>query len=157
MNRMIISLALATNLAVGVISPYQHRTPARPRHLLYLVRNRRQQRATARSRTLATGAAPGGMDTLPGGDAWSVGHFLPISIRLPRSASKRVQMKSAGATPNCRFRSKRAVSKTLAYQRAYDAAWQRLHPGMQRVNLPGPTRLPAQPACRAMGTGWPYS
>lgn len=29
------------------------------------------------------------------------------------------------------------VEKTLAYQRAYDAAWQRLHPGLQRVNLPG--------------------
>ena len=31
----------------------------------------------------------------------------------------------------------RRVSKTLAYQRAYDAAWKRLHPGRQRVNLPG--------------------
>lgn len=31
----------------------------------------------------------------------------------------------------------RRVEKTLAYQRAYDTAWQRLHPGMQRVNLPG--------------------
>ena len=31
----------------------------------------------------------------------------------------------------------RRVDKTLAYQRAYDAAWQRLHPGLQRVNLPG--------------------
>jgi integrating conjugative element protein (TIGR03759 family) len=29
------------------------------------------------------------------------------------------------------------VGKTLAYQRAYDAAWQRLFPGQQRVNLPG--------------------
>lgn len=29
------------------------------------------------------------------------------------------------------------VDKTLAYQRAYDAAWQRLFPGQQRVNLPG--------------------
>ncbi|EMK3529606.1 TIGR03759 family integrating conjugative element protein [Pseudomonas aeruginosa] len=28
------------------------------------------------------------------------------------------------------------VEKLLAYQRAYDAAWQRLNPGMQRVNLP---------------------
>ncbi|MBN0803098.1 TIGR03759 family integrating conjugative element protein, partial [Pseudomonas aeruginosa] len=26
--------------------------------------------------------------------------------------------------------------KLLAYQRAYDEAWQRLNPGMQRVNLP---------------------
>lgn len=33
----------------------------------------------------------------------------------------------------------RRVDKTLAYQRAYDAAWQRLAPGMQRVNLPGAT------------------
>jgi len=31
----------------------------------------------------------------------------------------------------------RRVDKTLAYQRAYDAAWQRLFPGQQRVNLPG--------------------
>lgn len=31
----------------------------------------------------------------------------------------------------------RRVNKTLAYQRAYDAAWKRLYPGQQRVNLPG--------------------
>ena len=31
----------------------------------------------------------------------------------------------------------RRVGKTLAYQRAYDAAWQRIFPGQQRVNLPG--------------------
>jgi len=30
----------------------------------------------------------------------------------------------------------RRVEKLLAYQRAYDEAWQRLYPGMQRVNLP---------------------
>jgi integrating conjugative element protein (TIGR03759 family) len=30
----------------------------------------------------------------------------------------------------------RRVEKLLAYQRAYDAAWQRLRPGQQRVNLP---------------------
>ena len=30
----------------------------------------------------------------------------------------------------------RRVEKLLAYQRAYDDAWQRLHPGAQRVNLP---------------------
>ncbi len=29
------------------------------------------------------------------------------------------------------------VGKTLAYQRAYDAAWQRLFPGQPRVSLPG--------------------
>lgn len=29
----------------------------------------------------------------------------------------------------------RRVEKLLAYQRAYDEAWQRLNPGMQRVNL----------------------
>lgn len=38
----------------------------------------------------------------------------------------------------------RRVEKLLAYQRAYDEAWQRLNPGMQRVNLPddkpGPVR-----------------
>lgn len=33
----------------------------------------------------------------------------------------------------------RRVEKLLAYQRAYDAAWQRLHPGLQRVNLPDAT------------------
>lgn len=31
----------------------------------------------------------------------------------------------------------RRVERLLAYQRAYDAAWQRLHPGAQRVVLPG--------------------
>lgn len=31
----------------------------------------------------------------------------------------------------------RRVEKMLAYQRAYDAAWQRLAPGMLRVSLPG--------------------
>lgn len=31
----------------------------------------------------------------------------------------------------------RRVGKTLAYQRAYDAAWKRLYPGQQRVNMPG--------------------
>jgi len=36
------------------------------------------------------------------------------------------------------------VEKMLAYQRAYDAAWQRLAPGMQRVNLLGVS--PAVPA-----------
>ncbi|KKY04151.1 conserved protein, ly exported [Xanthomonas citri pv. fuscans] len=30
----------------------------------------------------------------------------------------------------------RRVEKLLAYQRVYDEAWQRLNPGMQRVNLP---------------------
>lgn len=30
----------------------------------------------------------------------------------------------------------RRVEKLLAYQRAYDEAWQRMHPGLQRVNLP---------------------
>ena len=31
----------------------------------------------------------------------------------------------------------RRVDKTLAYQRAYDAAWKRLYPGQLRVKLPG--------------------
>lgn len=31
----------------------------------------------------------------------------------------------------------RRVEKTLAYQRAYDAAWQRLHPGLERVATAG--------------------
>nr|WP_297354151.1 TIGR03759 family integrating conjugative element protein [uncultured Caldimonas sp.] len=34
----------------------------------------------------------------------------------------------------------RRVQKLLAYQRAYDAAWQRLFPKMQRVDLPEPNR-----------------
>ena len=34
----------------------------------------------------------------------------------------------------------RRVQKLLAYQRAYDAAWQRLYPKMQRVDLPEPSR-----------------
>ncbi|WP_018988593.1 TIGR03759 family integrating conjugative element protein [Aromatoleum toluclasticum] len=38
----------------------------------------------------------------------------------------------------------RRVDKTLAYQRAYDAAWQRLFPGQRRVSLPG---------AKAPGTG----
>lgn len=33
----------------------------------------------------------------------------------------------------------RRVEKLLAYQRAYNDAWQRLHPDMQRVNLPDAT------------------
>ncbi len=33
----------------------------------------------------------------------------------------------------------RRVEKLLAYQRAYDDAWQRLHPGLQRVSLPDAT------------------
>ncbi|KWR90217.1 TIGR03759 family integrating conjugative element protein [Cupriavidus sp. IDO] len=37
----------------------------------------------------------------------------------------------------------RRVNKTLAYQRAYDAAWKRLYPGQQRVNLPGAQTLSA--------------
>ena len=36
------------------------------------------------------------------------------------------------------------VGKTLAYQRAYDAAWKRLYPGQQRVDMPG---------AKAPGTG----
>lgn len=36
----------------------------------------------------------------------------------------------------------RRVDKTLAYQRAYDTAWQRLFPGQPRVSLPG-TQVPS--------------
>ncbi|MGQ0697504.1 MAG: TIGR03759 family integrating conjugative element protein [Panacagrimonas sp.] len=36
----------------------------------------------------------------------------------------------------------RRVEKLIAYQRAYDAAWQRLAPGQPRVNLPG-AKVPA--------------
>ena len=34
-------------------------------------------------------------------------------------------------------RNRYAELQTLAYQRAYDAAWKRLYPGQQRVNMPG--------------------
>ncbi|EJV1369466.1 TPA: TIGR03759 family integrating conjugative element protein [Pseudomonas aeruginosa] len=43
----------------------------------------------------------------------------------------------------------RRVEKLLAYQRAYDEAWQRLNPGMQRVNLPDDR--PATAAARSSG------
>ncbi len=45
------------------------------------------------------------------------------------------------------------VEKTLAYQRAYDAAWQRLNPGALRVNLPGagPKSMGAASALRGSG------
>ncbi|KWV16563.1 TIGR03759 family integrating conjugative element protein [Xanthomonas translucens pv. translucens] len=42
----------------------------------------------------------------------------------------------------------RRVEKLLAYQRAYDEAWQRLNPGMQRVNLPD-----GKPSATARGSG----
>ncbi len=138
MNRMIISLALGYQPCRGrhlPVSAQNTRTSTSP---VAPVRNRRQPRAT-RSRTLATGGLRlGGVDTLPGGDAWSVGHFSPnldpltalgIEARSDeerrRYAELQVQVEA------------QRVEKTLAYQRAYDAAWQRLHPGMQRVNLPG--------------------
>nr|WP_321897496.1 TIGR03759 family integrating conjugative element protein [Burkholderia cepacia] len=44
----------------------------------------------------------------------------------------------------------RRVEKTLAYQRAYDAAWQRLFPGQPRVSLPG-GQAPVQAAVQAPG------
>lgn len=43
----------------------------------------------------------------------------------------------------------RRVEKLLAYQRAYDEAWQRLSPGMQRVNLPD--NKPGTAAMRGSG------
>lgn len=43
----------------------------------------------------------------------------------------------------------RRVEKLLAYQRAYDEAWQRLHPDAQRVNLPD--ALPSGSAMTASG------
>ncbi|MGY2686771.1 TIGR03759 family integrating conjugative element protein [Pseudomonas tolaasii] len=52
----------------------------------------------------------------------------------------------------------RRVEKLLAYQRAYDEAWQRLNPGMQRVNLPddkpsggGRTAVFVKDGCAACG------
>jgi integrating conjugative element protein (TIGR03759 family) len=47
----------------------------------------------------------------------------------------------------------RRVNKTLAYQRAYDAAWQRLFPDQQRVNLAGvQTAGSRQPASSPSGS-----
>ena len=43
----------------------------------------------------------------------------------------------------------RRVEKLLAYQRAYDEAWQRLYPGMQRVSLPD--AVPDNAAVRSNG------
>ncbi len=43
----------------------------------------------------------------------------------------------------------RRVEKLLAYQRAYDEAWQRLNPGMQRVNIPD--AMPATASVRGNG------
>lgn len=42
----------------------------------------------------------------------------------------------------------RKVDKTLAYQRAYDAAWQRMRPGAQRVMMAGAT--PSKPSTQAV-------
>jgi integrating conjugative element protein (TIGR03759 family) len=46
----------------------------------------------------------------------------------------------------------RRVEKLLTYQRAYDAAWQRLYPGMARVNLLGapPNTPPTLPKPAAL-------
>ncbi|EDV5274806.1 TIGR03759 family integrating conjugative element protein [Salmonella enterica subsp. enterica serovar Mbandaka] len=43
----------------------------------------------------------------------------------------------------------RRVEKLLAYQRAYDEAWQRMNPGMPRVNLPDDS--PSTAAARGSG------
>lgn len=40
----------------------------------------------------------------------------------------------------------RRVAKLLAYQRAYDAAWQRLYPNLPRLTLPGAVSTAAAPA-----------
>ncbi|MCC4595446.1 TIGR03759 family integrating conjugative element protein [Xanthomonas campestris pv. phormiicola] len=45
------------------------------------------------------------------------------------------------------------VEKMLAYQRAYDTAWQRLHPGLQRVNLTGAGPTPGQAGEPSPDTG----
>lgn len=139
MNRMIISLALATNLAVGVISPVSAqntRTSTSP-----VVPG--QEQATTASNSEEQNARDWGLRL----EEWTryrevmrgpLGIFSPnldpltalgIEARSDeerrRYAELQVQVEA------------RRVEKTLAYQRAYDAAWQRLHPGMQRVNLPG--------------------
>lgn len=47
----------------------------------------------------------------------------------------------------------RRVEKLLAYQRAYDEAWQRVNPGMQRVNLPDDKASAGTPTNPSRGSG----
>nr|WP_262121586.1 TIGR03759 family integrating conjugative element protein [Serratia ficaria] len=135
---MIISLALAANVAIGAISPVaaqNARTTASPVVLS-------QEQATSASNSEEQNARDWGLRQ----EEWTryrevmrgpLGIFSPnldpltvlgIEARSDeerrRYAELQVQVEA------------RRVEKTLAYQRAYDAAWQRLHPGMQRVNLP---------------------
>lgn len=138
MNRRIISLALATGLAVGAVSAataQNARTATSP-----VVPS--QEQSTVATNSDEQNARDWGLRP----EEWTryrevmrgpLGIFSPnldpltalgIEARSDderrRYAELQVQVEA------------RRVEKTLAYQRAYDAAWQRLHPGMQRVNLP---------------------
>ena len=58
-----------------------------------------------------------------------LGSIRPSSIRSRRWASRPAARRSAGVTRELQVQAEaRRVGKTLAYQRAYDAAWQRLFP-----------------------------
>jgi integrating conjugative element protein (TIGR03759 family) len=139
MNRRIISLALATSLTVGAVSAataQNARTATSP-----VVPS--QEQPTTATNSDEQSARDWGLHP----EEWTryrevmrgpLGIFSPnldpltalgIEARSDeerrRYAELQVQVEA------------RRVEKTLAYQRAYDAAWQRLHPGMQRVNLPG--------------------
>ncbi len=139
MNRRIISLALATSLTVGAVSAataQNARTATSP-----VVPSQEQPAITANSdeqNARDWGLRPEEWTRYREVMRGPLGIFSPnldpltalgIEARSDderrRYAELQVQVEA------------RRVEKTLAYQRAYDAAWQRLHPGMQRVNLPG--------------------
>ena len=75
---------------------------------------------------------------LPRADGWAAGYLLPTWTRCPPWASKLAHgRRTAPLCAELQVQVEaRRVEKLLAYQRAYDEAWQRLNPGMQRVNLP---------------------
>ncbi|HCE5828578.1 TPA: TIGR03759 family integrating conjugative element protein [Pseudomonas aeruginosa] len=139
MNRRIISLALATSLTVGAVSAataQNARTATSP-----VVPSQEQSAITANSdeqNARDWGLRPEEWTRYREVMRGPLGIFSPnldpltalgIEARSDderrRYAELQVQVEA------------HRVEKTLAYQRAYDAAWQRLHPGMQRVNLPG--------------------
>lgn len=139
MNRRIMSLALATSLTIGAVSAaaaQNARTAISP-----VVPNQEQPSITASSdeqNARDWGLRPEEWTRYREVMRGPLGIFSPnldpltalgIEARSDderrRYAELQVQVEA------------RRVEKTLAYQRAYDAAWQRLHPGMQRVNLPG--------------------
>lgn len=139
MNCRIISLALATSLAVGAVSTataQNARTAASPvvpiQEQPAIATSSDEQNARdwglrleewTRYREVMRG--PLGIFSPNLDPLTTLGIEARSDDERRRYAELQVQVEA------------RRVEKTLAYQRAYDAAWQRLHPGMQRVNLPG--------------------